>query len=282
MRGRPVGGPGDRAGLPDCADAARSRPVVGAVAPARGSHPRSTRAPGSRTRRWRTPCRTRGTGACATRRCWPSPRPGCRMRLGGMCRWTGGRAALSGRATARGRGARTACAAPRLRGPETGDLGDRRVSRSWATAATHTRRPPLPPGRNGVGPSRAIASGRRGVRVWRGRYQPSVAWPCAADATRPVGGHRTSVVARRSALISACRSGVWPASGSSTISWRRCGRSSVRVCQRPCAACRCSYAFASAASSSPRRAARPAAARRPSQLYLSPGVQSGMLTRSAG
>ena len=75
-RGRPVGGPGDRAGLPGCADAARSRGAVDGVVRSRGSSPHSTPAPGSRTHRWRTPSRTppRGTAPCATPRLWPSPR----------------------------------------------------------------------------------------------------------------------------------------------------------------------------------------------------------------
>ena len=74
-RGRPVGGPGDRAGLPGCADAARSPAAGGAVARAHGSAPHSTPAPGSRTHRGRTPSRTprRGTAPCATPRLWPSP-----------------------------------------------------------------------------------------------------------------------------------------------------------------------------------------------------------------
>ena len=76
-RGRPVGGPGDRAGLPGCADAWRSRAVVGAVARSRGSDPHSRPAPGSRTRRGRTPSRTppRGTAPCATAWLWRSHRP---------------------------------------------------------------------------------------------------------------------------------------------------------------------------------------------------------------
>ena len=166
------------------------------------------------------------------------------------------------------------------REPRTGacPARGRRPRRTRDAPATWTKRRGPPQGHRLRAARRACLA--RSLPAQRGLAAEP--WPCAADATRPVGGHRTSVVARRSALISACRSGVWPASGSSTISWRRCGRSSVRVCQRPGAACRCSYAFASAASSSPRRAARPAAARRPSQLYLSPGVQSGMLTRSAG
>ena len=76
-RGRPVGGPGDRAGLPGCADAARSRAAAGAVARARGRPPHSRPAPASRTHRWRTPSRTppRGTAPCATARLWRSRRP---------------------------------------------------------------------------------------------------------------------------------------------------------------------------------------------------------------
>ena len=76
-RGRPVGGPGDRAGLPGCADAWRSRAVVGAVARSRGSDPHSRPAPGSRTRRGRTPSRTppRGNAPCATAWLWRSRRP---------------------------------------------------------------------------------------------------------------------------------------------------------------------------------------------------------------
>ncbi len=74
-RGRPVGDPGDRAGLPGCADAARSPAAVDGVARSRDSDPHSRPAPGSRTHRWRTPCRTppRGTAPCATPRLWPSP-----------------------------------------------------------------------------------------------------------------------------------------------------------------------------------------------------------------
>ena len=73
-RGRPVGGPGDQAGLPRCADAGRSRAAVGAVARPRGSDPHSRPAPGSRTHRGRTPSRTppRGTAPCATARLWRS------------------------------------------------------------------------------------------------------------------------------------------------------------------------------------------------------------------
>ena len=69
-RGRPVGGPGDRAGLPGCADAARSRAAAGAVARVLGRPPHSRPAPGSRTHRWRTPSRTppRGSAPCATAR----------------------------------------------------------------------------------------------------------------------------------------------------------------------------------------------------------------------
>ena len=130
--GRPAGGPGDRAGLPRCADAARWRPAVAAGAPARGSPSRSTPGPGSRTRRWRTPRRTppRGTGACATLRRGPSPRPGCRGRLVRGCRWHGGRAALSGRATARGRGVRMAGPAPAPVRTDTRGSRDGLVSRS--------------------------------------------------------------------------------------------------------------------------------------------------------
>ena len=73
-----------------------------------------------------SPCRTRGTGACATLPRGPSPQPGCRVRVVRGCRGTGGHAALSGRATAWRRGVRTACAALRRNGPDTGDL------RGWA------------------------------------------------------------------------------------------------------------------------------------------------------
>ena len=84
-RGTPAGGHDDRAGLPGSADVARWRPAVGAAVRACGSGPRSTPALGSRTRRDRTPRHTprRGTGACATRRCWPSPLPGGRGRTAG-------------------------------------------------------------------------------------------------------------------------------------------------------------------------------------------------------
>ena len=75
-RGRPVGGPGDRAGLRRYADAWRSRPAVDGVARSRGSAPHSRPAPANRTRRCRTPSRTpsRGSAAFATPRLWPSPR----------------------------------------------------------------------------------------------------------------------------------------------------------------------------------------------------------------
>ena len=92
-RGRPVGGPGDRAGLRRYADAWRSRPAVDGVARSRGSAPHSRPAPGSRTRRGRTPSRTppRGTAPCATAWLWLSspgtPRrdvgAGVRRRRGG-------------------------------------------------------------------------------------------------------------------------------------------------------------------------------------------------------
>ena len=64
-------------GLPGCADAWRSRAVVGAVARSRGSDPHSRPAPGRRTRRGRTPSRTppRGTAPCATAWLWRSHRP---------------------------------------------------------------------------------------------------------------------------------------------------------------------------------------------------------------
>ena len=76
-RGRPVGGPGDRAGLPGCAGAARLRPAGVAVARARGSERHSTPAPGSRLHRWRTPPGTppSGSAPCATARPWRSRRP---------------------------------------------------------------------------------------------------------------------------------------------------------------------------------------------------------------
>ena len=76
-RGRPVGGPGDQAGLPGCADAARSPAAVDGVARSRGSSPHSRPAPGSRTHRGRTPSRTppRGAAPCATAWLWRSRRP---------------------------------------------------------------------------------------------------------------------------------------------------------------------------------------------------------------
>ena len=192
-RGTPAGGHDDRAGLPDCADAARWRPAVGAVAPPRGRGPRSTPVPGSRTRRCRTPCRTlpRGTGACATLRRGPSPRPGCRVRLVRECRWNGGRAAISGRATACRRGARTACAAPHRSGPDTGDLGDGRVSRARSAAETHTRRHAACPRRRGAHRGTRLRSGR--VRdgetpIGPRRYQRTVARPMAPVLAPPCRG----------------------------------------------------------------------------------------------
>ena len=76
-RGRPVGGPGDRAGLPGCADAWRSPAALGGVARSRGSDPHSRPAPASRTHRGETPSGTqpRGSASCATARLWLSRRP---------------------------------------------------------------------------------------------------------------------------------------------------------------------------------------------------------------
>ena len=120
-RGRPVGGPDDRAGLPDSAGVAGWRSAGVAVARARGSGLRSRPAPGSRTRRCRTPRRIprRGTPAVATPRRWPS-RPhagrvstaGCRRGVTG-----GGTAERRGRTSedprrgqrARPRRRRSAC-----------------------------------------------------------------------------------------------------------------------------------------------------------------------------
>ena len=193
-RGRPVGGPGDQAGLPGCADAARSPAAVGAVARSRGSSPHSRPAPGSRTHRWRTPSRTppRGTAPCATPRLWPSPLHAATP-------------AQREEATWRDVGDRP-----------TGVGGRRRASR-WA-AITHTRIPT--PARSqaiktlgarsclcenlgardrGVRPQRpaqtvpgrAIAGSRTAaVRACRGAAATSVAWPARArrDPCRPAGG----------------------------------------------------------------------------------------------
>ena len=88
-RGRPVGGPGDRAGLPGCAGAARWRPAVGPVARSRGSAPRSRPAPASRTHRGGTPSRTppRGSAACATARLWRSRLPAAPSAEGEGATW---------------------------------------------------------------------------------------------------------------------------------------------------------------------------------------------------
>ena len=95
-RGRPVGGPGDRAGLPDSAGVAGWHSAGVAVARARGSGLRSRPAPGSRTRRCRTPRRIprRGTPAVATPRRWPSRPPAGRVSTAGCRRGvTGGETA---------------------------------------------------------------------------------------------------------------------------------------------------------------------------------------------
>ena len=91
-RGRPVGGPGDQAGLPRCADAGRSRVAVGAVARARGSDPHSRPAPGSRTHRCKTPPGTSpsGTAPCATARLWPSPLHAATPAQGEAATWRDG------------------------------------------------------------------------------------------------------------------------------------------------------------------------------------------------
>ena len=67
LRGRPVGGRSDRAGLPGCADAWRTPAALGGVARPGGRSPHSSAAPGSRTHRCRTPSRTppRGTAPSA-------------------------------------------------------------------------------------------------------------------------------------------------------------------------------------------------------------------------
>ena len=141
-RGRPVGGPGDRAGLPGCADAARSRAAAGAVARARGRPPHSRPAPASRTHhRWRTPSRTppRGTAPCATARLWRSRRP-----------------------------AATPTQGEEAMGDQVNGGGGRRREFRWA-AITRTRIPPVSRSHeiatNGTGSCRCDKRGARGRGV---------------------------------------------------------------------------------------------------------------------
>ena len=114
-RGRPVGGPGDRAGLPGSADAGRSRAAVVAVARSRGSDPHSRPAPGSRIRRGRTPSRTpaRGTAPCATAWLWLSRLPAAMPAQKRASRWAA--ITRSGRASCwcENLGARVRCVRPR-------------------------------------------------------------------------------------------------------------------------------------------------------------------------
>ena len=130
-RGRPVGGPGDQAGLPGCADAARSRPAVDGVARSRGSAPHSRPAPASRTRRCRTPPGTppRGSAAFATPRLWPSPRHAAAPARCDEATWrdVGDRPnGVGGRRRASGRAAIT-----RTRSPTTARSHARRAPRDW-------------------------------------------------------------------------------------------------------------------------------------------------------
>ena len=203
-RGRPVGGPGDQAGLPGCADAARSPAAVGAVARSRGSSPHSRPAPGSRTHRWRTPSRTppRGTAPCATPRLWPSPLPTATPAQREEATWRDGgdqptgvggrrrasrcaaithtriptparsqairtlwaRSCLCENLGARGRGVRPRRPAQTVPGRTIVRARPTRPARVTRSCASPTRR----------APARARP---RCVRAWSRRYQPSEARP---------------------------------------------------------------------------------------------------------
>ena len=210
-RGRPVGGPGDRAGLPGCADAARSPAAVGAVARSRGSDPHSTPAPGSRTHRCRTPSRSppRGTAPCATPRLWPSPRHTAPAAPCEEATWRDGGdrpTGVGGRRRASRWAAITHTRIPTpARSHDLKTLGngsclcdpDRTAQRARAVrqaTATGRRRCPgraiarARPARASL-VSRSVRSPTRrspararprGVRSWRRRYQPTVARASAA------------------------------------------------------------------------------------------------------
>ena len=187
-RGRPVGGPGDRAGLRRYADAWRSRPAVDGVARSRGSAPHSRPAPANRTRRCRTPSRTpsRGTAPCATAWLW-----------------------LSRLAAAAATSAQGEAATWRDGGDRPTGVGGRRRASRWA-AITRTRRPT--PARldeietlatgscrcdtlgarvRGVRPRRPPGARRRsGLSLSRGRAARVL--PCRARVARVLSRRRQS------------------------------------------------------------------------------------------
>ena len=219
-RGRPVGGPGDRAGLPGCAGAARLRPAGVAVAQARGSALHSTPAPGSRPHRWRTPSGTppRGSAPCATARLWLSRRPAAAPAQGedapgrdGGDRPTGGRG--------RRRAARWA-AITRTRIPTP--------SRSRARHPTGPARVGVKiAARAGVASGHGAPRGRARDRQPAGGPPPRAATPRAARAGAETAAapRRPSAPARGAVARAAGAPAPGPAGPAARTPWWRCRRS---------------------------------------------------------
>ena len=197
-RGRRVGGPGDQAGLPGCADAARSRGAVDGVARSRGSDPHSRPARGSRTHRGKTPPGTppRGTAPCATARLWPSPLHAATPAQGEEATWRDG----GDRPSGMGGGRREARCAAITRTHDSRRRRDRRVPRGSAGQVARRRADRrLAHGRVACVPGAASTSGRpspahqvpapprRDSRITPSRSRPSARSSCPSSGRADTG-----------------------------------------------------------------------------------------------